>query len=128
LYPRRVDDRRNTTPSLSMLQQKLTEVVGEMHAGMEGLTAHARVYGVRKQDFATRRLLVKGAAEALRPDGRLARFRSKVQLVLTSPPYPNVHVLYHRWQVEGRRETSAPYWIAGQSDGATLSYYIMGSR
>ena len=29
-------------------------------------------------------------------------------LVVTSPPYPGVHVLYHRWQVDGRRETAAP--------------------
>ena len=34
------------------------------------------------------------------------------KLIITSPPYPGVHVLYHRWQVNGRRETPAPYWIA----------------
>ena len=38
-------------------------------------------------------------------------------LVLTSPPYPGLHVLYHRWQVRGRRETPAPFWIAGTRDG-----------
>lgn len=26
----------------------------------------------------------------------------KPKLVVTSPPYPGVHVLYHRWQVDGR--------------------------
>jgi hypothetical protein len=26
-------------------------------------------------------------------------------LIVTSPPYPGVHVLYHRWQVQGRKET-----------------------
>ena len=25
-------------------------------------------------------------------------------LVITSPPYPGIHVLYHRWQVDGRKE------------------------
>jgi hypothetical protein len=40
--------------------------------------------------------------------------RQKVSLVLTSPPYPGVHVLYHRWQVDGRRETPAPYWATDQ--------------
>lgn len=39
------------------------------------------------------------------------------KLVVTSPPYPGVHVLYHRWQVLGRRETAAPYWIAASNDG-----------
>jgi hypothetical protein len=49
-------------------------------------------------------------------------------LILTSPPYPGVHVLYHRWQVLGRRETPAPYWIAGTLDGAGASFYTFGDR
>jgi hypothetical protein len=52
----------------------------------------------------------------------------KAKLVLTSPPYPGVHVLYHRWQVDGRKETRAPYWIANCEDGAGESYYTFGSR
>jgi hypothetical protein len=47
---------------------------------------------------------------------------------LTSPPYPGVHVLYHRWQVDGRKETPAPFWIANKLDGAGASYYTMGDR
>ncbi|MEK7403359.1 MAG: DNA methyltransferase [Gemmatimonadota bacterium] len=52
----------------------------------------------------------------------------KAALVVTSPPYPGVHVLYHRWQVDGRRETPAPYWIAGCNDGKGASYYNFGDR
>lgn len=50
------------------------------------------------------------------------------RLVVTSPPYPGVHVLYHRWQVDGRKETPAPFWITGQLDGAGITYYAMGDR
>jgi hypothetical protein len=50
------------------------------------------------------------------------------KLVLTSPPYPGVHVLYHRWQIRGRRETPAPFWLAGCRDGAGASYYCLGHR
>lgn len=50
------------------------------------------------------------------------------KLVVTSPPYPGVHVLYHRWQVDGRRETPAPFWIANKLDGAGSSFYTMGDR
>ena len=50
------------------------------------------------------------------------------KLVLTSPPYPGIHVLYHRWQVDGRKETPAPFWIANKLDGAGLSHYTMGDR
>jgi len=49
-------------------------------------------------------------------------------LVLTSPPYPGVHVLYHRWQVQGRRETPAPFWIADTLDGNGASFYTLGDR
>jgi hypothetical protein len=52
----------------------------------------------------------------------------KPRLVITSPPYPGVHVLYHRWQVEGGKETPAPFWIANKLDGSGASYYTMGDR
>lgn len=55
-------------------------------------------------------------------DGRRPR------LVVTSPPYPGVHVLYHRWQVDGRKETPAPFWIADRLDGDGAAYYTMGAR
>lgn len=54
--------------------------------------------------------------------------KNRVALVVTSPPYPGVHVLYHRWQVDGRRETPAPYWIAGCNDGQGASFYNFGDR
>ncbi len=50
------------------------------------------------------------------------------RLILTSPPYPGIHMLYHRWQIDGRREAPAPFWIAGKFDGAGSSYYTMGDR
>jgi hypothetical protein len=52
----------------------------------------------------------------------------KVKLVLTSPPYPGVHVLYHRWNVRTRRETPAPFWIADCLDGHGSVYYTLGDR
>lgn len=52
----------------------------------------------------------------------------KPKLILTSPPYPGVHVLYHRWQIGGRRETPAPYWIANRLDGDGERYYTLGHR
>lgn len=55
-------------------------------------------------------------------------FSSAPKLILTSPPYPGVHVLYHRWQVRGRKETPAPYWIVNCLDGNGASYYTFGDR
>lgn len=55
-------------------------------------------------------------------------YESPPKLVITSPPYLGVHVLYHRWQVQGRRETPAPFWIANCLDGQGASFYTFGDR
>jgi len=52
----------------------------------------------------------------------------RADLVVTSPPYPGIHVLYHRWQVDGRRETPAPYWISACNDGEGASFYSFADR
>lgn len=49
-------------------------------------------------------------------------------LILTSPPYPGVYVMYHRWKLRGRREIPAPYWIADRLDGNGMSAYTMSAR
>ena len=51
-----------------------------------------------------------------------------ISLVLTSPPYPGVHVLYNRWQIHGRSETDLPYALINISDGYGPSYYTFGDR
>jgi hypothetical protein len=63
----------------------------------------------------------------LEHDIRLTGMR-RPRLVVTSPPYPGVHVLYHRWQVDGRKEAPLPFMIAKKLDGAGSSYYTMGDR
>jgi hypothetical protein len=61
-------------------------------------------------------------------DGRIPKSWLPARLVLTSPPYPGVHVLYHRWQIFGRWETPAAFWLANQRDGAGESHYLLGPR
>ncbi len=71
--------------------------------------------------------VINRSAAGLEYDERLLARRAP-SLVLTSPPYPGVHVLYHRWQVDGRKETPLPFMIANKLDGAGSSYYTMGDR
>ena len=71
--------------------------------------------------------VINRPAAGLESDERLQAWHAP-QLILTSPPYPGVHVLYHRWQVDGRKEAPAPFWIAGKLDGAGSSHYTMGDR
>ena len=49
-------------------------------------------------------------------------------LTLTSPPYPGVYVLYHRWKLRGRLETAAPFWIADRRDGHGIAHYTMAAK
>lgn len=49
-------------------------------------------------------------------------------LVVTSPPYLGVHVLYNRWQVSGRREITAPFFIAQVNDLGGASAYTLVDR
>lgn len=72
--------------------------------------------------------LYKGTAEDLPLKPVFSSSGQKVDLVITSPPYPGVHVLYHRWQVDGRKETPAPYWIADCRDGKGAAHYNFGDR
>lgn len=37
-------------------------------------------------------------------------------------------MLYHRWQVDGRKETDAPYWIAATNDGCGTAFYNFADR
>jgi hypothetical protein len=53
---------------------------------------------------------------------------AKAALAVSSPPYPGIHMLYHRWQVDGRRETAAPYWLAECSDGHGATFYNFAYR
>ena len=78
--------------------------------------------------LASMRRVINRSSEECGEDGRIPESWLPAKLVLTSPPYPGVHVLYHRWQIMGRRETPAPFWLANQRDGAGESHYMLGSR
>lgn len=74
------------------------------------------------------RRVINRSSEECGEDGRIPKSWLPAKLVLTSPPYPGVHVVYHRWQIMGRKETPAPFWLANQRDGAGESHYLLGPR
>jgi len=78
--------------------------------------------------ISTCRALLTRSAIGLEGGLRVPKHWLPVRLVVTSPPYPGVHVLYHRWQVRGRRETPAPFAIVGSRDGQGPSYYTLAPR
>ncbi|MGD0421300.1 MAG: DNA methyltransferase [Xanthobacteraceae bacterium] len=94
----------------------------EMVKGARELRAAVKTNGCRPSIKIFRR-----SAAGLENDERMLDWQAP-RLVVTSPPYPGVHVLYHRWQVDGRKEAPLPFMIANKLDGAYASYYTMGDR
>jgi hypothetical protein len=123
-----LDCRDFKAPRRRRLAERLPELVDDMLAGLSEFVASCREAGVAKHAIASRRVLLHGSAVGLHKQRRLRALLGRPRLVFTSPPYPGVHVLYHRWQYQGRRETPAPYWIANVLDGSGPSYYCGGSR
>jgi DNA modification methylase len=112
-------DGRERHTSVSAFRDRLAETAKEMVKAVQAFAKQAGRSGGSG-------VIVHGDASDL---GSSSVFRNeKASLVVTSPPYPGVHVLYHRWQVDGRRETPAPYWIAGCNDGQGGSYYNFCDR
>ena len=74
------------------------------------------------------RRVINRSSEECGEDGRIPDSWIPAKLVLTSPPYPGVHVVYHRCQILGRKETPAPFLLANQRDGAGESHYLLGPR
>jgi DNA methylase len=122
-----LDGRQEPAPPEDVRAAAL-ETLDRFLVGVDQLMGAARAIGVRPSALPTRRVLrCESASRAARGRGT-ARLHGRFRLVVTSPPYPGVHVLYHRWQVRGRSETAMPYWLADESDGLGPKHYTMGGR
>lgn len=117
---------RRELPTWDEMKKRLTEDIENMLQGIDSLVETAGNHGIKKNSITNRRLLYLGSTDNVVSNTR--KKLPKAQLVLTSPPYPGVHVLYHRWQINSRRETPAPYWLADLKDGHGESYYTLGGR
>jgi hypothetical protein len=117
-------DCKKVLPTATEFRAKIredTEVVAD------GLEALRRQVNSRRMKPATVEAYHCAANDIAGLKSDLLR-RRPPRLVITSPPYPGVHVLYHRWQVLGRRETAAPYWITESNDGQGASFYTFCDR
>jgi len=117
-------DGRKKLPTFAEFRDSLVEYAEQMIAGAHALREQATTNGRHASSSV---VCLRRSAIGLEDDPHI-RAHTKPKLVLTSPPYPGIHVLYHRWQVDGRKETPAPFWIADQLDGAGSAYYTMGDR
>ena len=122
-----IDGRQAQAP-VAAVPPALVRSYERLRVGLAEFTELARSSGLRPSEVGRRRVLRLGAAQSVAASRALNRLTGRVKLVVTSPPYPGVHVLYHRWQVGGRTETPMAYWLANANDGLGMSHYMMGSR
>jgi hypothetical protein len=115
-------DGRKNTPSIGEFRGMLTVNALDM---LDGARQFSIV--VKRHSMPPLVRIFNRSAAGLEYDNRLRHWPAP-KLVVTSPPYPGVHVLYHRWQVDGRKEAPLPFMIANKLDGAGSSFYTMGDR
>ncbi|MDB2318019.1 site-specific DNA-methyltransferase [bacterium] len=118
-----LDNRRSVT-SMGEFREKMAIIGQQMLDSILKLSSEFREGGIGVRS----RKLIGCSAGELSKQPFFKNGVKKTDLVVTSPPYPGVHVLYHRWQVNGRRESPAPYWISDCNDGKPTSYYTFGNR
>ena len=120
-------DCKDSIPSGSDSVKQFADNLRGMIKGIGEFVSSCQMQGVQKSKIRQNRLLLCRSTAGLEDESKLASV-AKPTLIVTSPPYPAVHILYHRWQVQGRRETPAPYWLAALKDGHAASHYTFGSR
>lgn len=116
-------DGRKTLPTVDEFRRALESTVMEMVQGAIALRLAVKAAGGQRALIE----VFNRSAAGLQDDERMKGWQAP-RLVVTSPPYPGVHVLYHRWQVDGRKEAPLPFMIANKLDGSGSSYYTMGDR
>ncbi len=116
-------DCKKQLPSVAAFRDRLILNAHQISDGLiamaEAVSSHAQISLIE---------LFNGSADAVGSLPSRLLQASPAKLVVTSPPYPGVHVLYHRWQVQSRRETAAPFWIADCYDGEGAAFYTFGDR
>jgi hypothetical protein len=114
-------DGRRKLATIEDFRRIIGENAKEMVSGARDLRASVKTNGRQPVK------ILRRSAAGVEDDAELHTMRAP-RLVVTSPPYPGVHVLYHRWQVDGRKEAPLPFMIANKLDGSGSSYYTMGDR
>lgn len=122
-------DCNDDLPNLSRFLEIFQNNFIKMRAGMaEYVDNLADDHNTTVSEFTDKCRIIRRSAAGIDLDKRIPKSWLPPKLVLTSPPYPGVHAVYHRWQVRSRRETPAPFWLANQLDGKAESFYTLGSR
>jgi hypothetical protein len=119
-------DCRSRIPTASQFRDELGGYLADFLGGMREF--RDRIHQHRPPGRTLLALCLQRPASELPDAPELAQLPKRPSLVVTSPPYPGVYVLYHRWKVRGRKESAAPFWLADCNDGQGQAYYCFGDR
>jgi hypothetical protein len=118
-------DGKKRFPSMPEVREQLINFAVSATDGAKELTDRVREVSGDKPAMIE---AFKAGAEDITTVPSALLKKSPPKLVVTSPPYPGVHVIYHRWQIGGGKESPAPFWIANCQDGQGCAYYTFGDR
>lgn len=117
-------DGKENIPSPTEIVRRLALSFAEMQSGMMELSSMLDTSGIPSAN--AKPILIKSPADSL-TEAKLGLTR-QVDLVVTSPPYLGVHVLYNKWQYAGRKELRTPFFLADRDDLGGSSAYTIVSR
>lgn len=121
-------DMRQEVPTVAEFRDKLAESVRAMASVAGKYRDAVKVADKRVPTVEIPRTLILHRGVPGLADRHEVAAHAAPRLIVTSPPYPGVYVNYHRWKVNGRKETPAPFWVAGCLDGRGMSHYTMGAK
>lgn len=119
-------DCRSRIPTATEFRTELFEFLNSLVEGMRDFRKAVRDNPPPGESHAL--TITAHSSAANLSAAKLTELPKRPTLVVTSPPYPGVYVLYHRWKVLGRKETAAPFWVAGCQDGQGQAHYSFGHR
>ncbi len=121
-------DCRERIPSAAEFRGRLIDSLDEFTDGIREFRGEIKLNPVPGRSIPLTLSIHCPAADIFQHAREIATLPMRPTLVLTSPPYPGVYVLYHRWKVRGRKESPAPFWVADCQDGQGQAHYCFGHR
>lgn len=117
-------DCRKTTPTTSDFREKFLQNLKICSIGVSDLSKATSKYS--KENSIVNCFCINDSSERITDYEELNLLPEKPKLVITSPPYIGVNILYHQWQVNGRKRTRTPFWIINSLDGQGSGHYTFG--
>jgi hypothetical protein len=117
-------DCRKTTPTTKDFRDKFLQNLRICAIGVNELSKIVAKYSL--DNSVPHCYCINDSSERINAYDELNLLPERPKLVITSPPYIGVHMLYHQWQVNSRKRTRTPFWIINSFDGQGSGHYTFG--